>query len=77
MLLWSEAADLVTNPSVLFSTSLVSQGHFGVFFCVLRGEATVFILYPFLLWGNAAESVMKHRLLFALEDFQVGQTTVC
>lgn len=41
------------------------------------GEATVFVLYPFLLWGNAAESVMKHWLLFALEDFQVGQTTVC
>lgn len=39
-------------------------------------KATVFVLYPFSLWGNAAASVMKHQLLFALEDFQVGQTTI-
>ena len=62
MLLWSEAVELLQTP--LFSSAPL-----------WHLKATVFVLHPFLVWGNAATSVMKHQL-FALGDFQVGQTTI-
>lgn len=42
------------------------MGIWGVSFVEGWKEATVFVLCPFLLWGNAAASVMKYQLLFAL-----------
>lgn len=58
------------NPRVLRSPHLASVPF--VFF----GKAIVFVLFPSLLWGNAAASEMKHQLLSALKDFQVGQTAL-
>lgn len=48
---------LVANLSVLFSPNLASHGFFFFFW-----KATVFVLFLFLLWGNAAASELKHQL---------------
>lgn len=57
----------MAHPPGVLSPSLASHG-------IYQKESHSLCLVSFPALGNAAVSEMKHQLLFALKDFQVGQT---
>lgn len=70
MLPWAEAGEPITVSPVFFSAPVWRL--MDIFFF---GQPQ-FCLISFPALGKCVASEMKHQILFALKDFQVGQTTL-